>query len=168
MPPTDSMVWPHVFAERTNKKTRIKILLTKAEAVGPSRMPNSSCVNGRRGISHVRRGINNRMIIGNPIAAARLYEPNIDTQTTKKSRTDSLRDSHGSAKGHKLHTDEQEHTRPSDFPQRLVGVGQGPVPQEIQELPGDSVTLKSVRSHVPATKHNAESSTQYRNTIGLP
>ena len=46
-----------------------KIGLTKGEAVGPSRMDNSSVVNESRGMSSVLTGPKRRMITGNPMAA---------------------------------------------------------------------------------------------------
>jgi hypothetical protein len=44
-------------------------LLTKADAVGPSRISNSSFVKDMRGIKSVRIGKSNMMRTGNPIAA---------------------------------------------------------------------------------------------------
>ena len=56
-----------MIAER-KKKT---ILLTKSDAVGPSRIANSSFVKDMRGIKSVRIGKSSMMNTGKPIAAVR-------------------------------------------------------------------------------------------------
>ena len=43
--------------------------LTNDDAVGPSRIASSSLVNGRRGMTKIRRGMSNIIITGNPMAA---------------------------------------------------------------------------------------------------
>ena len=48
---------------------RLNNKLTKGDAVGPSRVANSSPVNGSFGMIIARRGMSNEMTIGNPIAA---------------------------------------------------------------------------------------------------
>lgn len=51
--------------------TKEGYLLTKADAVGPSRMANSSLVKDMRGIIIVRMGKSSMMRTGKPIAAGR-------------------------------------------------------------------------------------------------
>jgi len=68
VPPTDSIVscdrkYDWMRCSRSNKK------LTKGDAVGPSRIANSSSVNGSLGMIIVRNGMSSEMTIGNPMAA---------------------------------------------------------------------------------------------------
>ena len=46
-------------------------ILTKGDAVGPSRIASSSSVNGSRGMTTARNGMRSIMMMGNPMAAVR-------------------------------------------------------------------------------------------------
>ena len=89
--------------------------LTKGDAVGLSRMPNSSAENGKRETTRVRSGINNRMMTGNPTAANM-------TRTTDSSiqcphggmtggHTNRLCDRKGRTEGDELYSDEEKDAR---------------------------------------------------------
>jgi hypothetical protein len=56
---------------------KIIILLTKADAVGPSRIANSSFVKDMRGTIRVRIGKSNMIKTGKPIAAEKRKEKRV-------------------------------------------------------------------------------------------
>lgn len=68
LPPTDSIVSCSRKHDRIGS-SRLNNKLTKGDAVGPSRIANSSSVNGSFGMIIVRKGMSSEMTIGNPIAA---------------------------------------------------------------------------------------------------
>jgi hypothetical protein len=95
--------------KRKQKKEgkRWQIKLTNGEAVGPSRIANSSSVNGSRGIKKIRRGISSKIITGNPIAATYQKRQLNRFLISAERRTDSLRHGKRGAKAGKF--DRSEH-----------------------------------------------------------
>jgi hypothetical protein len=128
--------------------------LTKADAVGLSRMPISSAENGKRGITSVRSGTNNMMMMGNPTAAVddiqtTEHDESIDSsslpmisirQKTERERTDRLRDRKGRAERDQLYRNKEKDARFAHAPEWLVVWRHRAVREEVNDLLGNAVS----------------------------
>ena len=123
---------------------------TNGEAVGPSRIANSSSVKGSRGTKYVRTGTKSMITRGKPIAAIRIALARVSRMAGVGQHTYGLCDRHGGTEADELDSDEHQDPRLAHPPQRLVGRGQGFIAQEVEELACDAVSLQSICTHIPA------------------